>query len=65
MRLSSLKYHKIKKRYLHYLKSQEVMSEPFRDKIGQLNKFYLTISRMIYDEHKKNILIIARRFFNL
>ena len=54
MRLSSLKYHKIKKKYLHYLKSQEVMSEPFRDKIGQLNKFYLTISRMIYDEHLKN-----------
>ena len=23
------------------------MSEPFRDKIGQLNKFYLPISKMI------------------
>ena len=26
------------------------MSEPFRDKIGQLNKFYLPISKMIKEE---------------
>ena len=29
------------------------MSEPFRDKLGQLNKFYLPISRMIKDEYHK------------
>ena len=38
-------YQKVKK-YLKFLKSQEVLSEPFRDKIGQLNNFYLPISKM-------------------
>ncbi len=47
-------YEKIKKKYLKFIKSQEVMSEPFRDKIGQLNKFYLPISKMINDEYLKN-----------
>ena len=32
---------------------QEVMSEPFRDKLGQLNKFYLPISKMIKEEYLK------------
>ena len=45
-----IKYQKIKK-YLKFLSSQEVMSEPFRDKLGQLNKFYLPISRMIKEEY--------------
>ena len=52
-----IKYQKIKKKYLKFLSSQEVMSEPFRDKLGQLNKFYLPISRMIKEEYlreKKN-----------
>ena len=39
-----LSYRKIKKKYLKFLKSQEILSEPFRDKIGQLNKFFLPIS---------------------
>ena len=30
-------FHKVKKKYLKFLTSQEVMSEPFRDKLGQLN----------------------------
>ena len=47
-------YQKVKKNYLKFLKLQEVTSEPFRDKIGQLNKFYLPISKMIKDEFKKN-----------
>ncbi len=50
-------YQKVKKKYLKFLSSQEVMSEPFRDKLGQLNKFYLPISKMIkneYLEKKKN-----------
>ena len=29
------------------------MSEPFRDKLGQLNKFYLPISKMIAEEYLK------------
>ncbi len=40
-------YQKVKDRYLKFLKSQEVLSEPFRDKLGQLNKFYLPISQKI------------------
>ena len=48
------KYKKIKKKYLKFLSSQEVMSEPFRDKLGQLNKFYLPISEMIKEEYSKN-----------
>ena len=30
------------------------MSEPFRNKLEQLNKFYLPISKMIHDEYLKN-----------
>ena len=29
----------VKKKYLNFIKSQEVLSEPFRDKEGQLNDF--------------------------
>ena len=46
-------YQKIKGKYLKFLSSQEVMSEPFRDKLGQLNKFYLPISKMIQELHQK------------
>ena len=54
MQLDSSNYQKIKKKYLKFLRSQEVRSEPFRDKLGQLNKFYLPISKMINDEYLKN-----------
>ena len=47
------KYLKVKKKYLKFLNSQEVMSEPFRDKLDQLNKFYLPISKMIKEEYLK------------
>jgi len=53
MSLESLIYQKIKKKYLKFLKTQEVTSEPFRDKLGQLNKFYLPISEMINKEYIK------------
>ena len=46
-------YHKVKKKYLKFLASQEVTSEPFRDKLGQLNKFYLPISKMIAEDYLK------------
>ena len=46
-------YNKVKKKYLRFLTSQEVMSEPFRDKLGQLNKFYLPISKMISKDYLK------------
>ena len=54
MKLGNLNYQKIKKKYLKFLKSQEIMSEPFRDKIGQLKKFYLPISEMINEEYSKS-----------
>ena len=46
-------YNKVKKKYLKFLTSQEIMSEPFRDKLGQLNKFYLPISKMIAEDYLK------------
>ena len=48
-----LNYQKIKKKYLRFLSSQEVTSEPFIDKLGQLNNFYLPISKMIKEEYIK------------
>ena len=54
MQLNKLSYHKVKKKYLKFLKSQEVLSEPFRDKIGQLNNFYFPISKMINKTYLKN-----------
>ena len=47
-------YKKVKKKYLKFVKSQEVLSEPFRDKISQLNKFYLPISKKIYSSYFNN-----------
>ena len=53
MHLNKLSYQKVKKKYLKFITSQEILSEPFRDKIGQLNNFYLPIGKMI----NKNFLI--------
>ena len=44
----------VKKIYLKFLKSQEVVSEPFRDKLGQLNNFFLPISEKIYRNYLNN-----------
>jgi len=46
-------YDKLKYKYLKFIKSQEVISEPFRDKIGQLNNFFLPISKMINTNYLK------------
>jgi D-glycerate 3-kinase len=54
MYLNKLSYQKVKSKYLKFLKSQEVLSEPFRDKISQLNNFYQPISEMIYKNYIKN-----------
>ena len=37
MLISKLCYQEIKKKYLDFIKSQQVLSEPFRDKVSQLN----------------------------
>ncbi len=50
----NLRYKKVKKKYLAFLKSQEVLSEPFRDKIGQLKNYYLPISQMIFETFLKD-----------
>jgi len=47
-------FSKVKKKYLKFIKSQEVLGEPFRDKLGQLNNFYLPISEMINKNYLKN-----------
>ena len=49
-----LSYQKIRKKYLRFLKSQEVLSEPFRDKLGQLDDFFFPISKKIYKIFLKN-----------
>ena len=54
MNLTKVNYLKIKKEYLRYLKSQEVLSEPFRDKIGQLDNFYLPITINILTDYYKD-----------
>ena len=53
MDLNSPTYEKVKKKYLRFLKTQEILSEPFRNKISQLNKFYIPISTMIYKTYSK------------
>ena len=54
MDINHFKYQKLKKKYLKFISSQEVLSEPFRDKLSQFNKFYLPLSKMIKEEYLKN-----------
>ena len=44
----------LEKKYLSFLATQEVQNEPFHDKLGQLNKFYLPICKKIYQDYKKS-----------
>ena len=44
---------KLKNKYLKFIKSQEVLAEPFRNKIGQLNNFYLPVRKMIQEGYLK------------
>ena len=50
-----------KRKYLSFLKKQEIIGEPFHDKLGQLKNFYIPICRKIFFEflHKKKTLIIG------
>ena len=47
-------FNHIKKKYLKYLRSQEVLSEPFRNKLGQLNNFFLPMSDKIHRNYLNN-----------
>ena len=51
---TSENFNHIKKKYLKYLRSQEVLSEPFRDKLGQLNNFFLPMSNKIHRNYLNN-----------
>ena len=53
MHINKLNYQKVKGKYLKFIKSQEILSEPFRNKISQLNNFYLPISKMINETYLK------------
>ena len=44
----------LKKKYLSFLSSQEVKSEIFYNKLGQLKNFYLPICEKIYQDYKKD-----------
>ena len=43
----------LKKKYLSFLSSQEVQSEPFYNKLGQLKDFYSPICEKIYQDYIK------------
>ena len=50
----------LEKKYLDFLNSQEVYSEPFHNKLGQLNNYYLPICEKIFKKlSKKKIKIIG------
>ena len=53
MYLIKRNYQRIERKYLKFLKTQEALSEPFRDKIGQLQNFYMPISQKIYKDYLK------------
>ena len=44
----------LKKKYLSFLSSQEVQTEPFYNKLGQLKNFYLPICEKIHHDYQKN-----------
>ena len=43
----------LKKKYLLFLKKQEVKGEPFLNKVNQFKNFYLPISEYIYKSLRK------------
>ena len=53
MRKHNYNFAKIKNYYLKFIQKQEVLGEPFFDKIGQLKNYYLPISEKIYRENKR------------
>jgi len=46
-------FFKIKDYYLNFIKKQEILGEPFFDKLGQLKHFYIPICNSIYKDYKK------------
>ena len=57
-------YKKIREKYLKFLKSQEVLTEPFRNKMSQLDNFFLPISHSIY-KHAQNLGLSRKLLYQL
>ena len=53
MQKINIKINQAKNKYFKFLKSQEIRSEPFRDKDGQFNNFYMPLANMINNNFKK------------
>ena len=47
MKNAKVQFSTTKKKYLNFLKKQEILGEPFYNKLGQLNNFYLPICNFI------------------
>ena len=54
MRSLDLKIIKAEKKYFKFIKAQEVLAEPFRDKSSQFKNFYLPISDLIFKNYIKD-----------
>ncbi len=61
MKLDKIYLRKIKEDYLKFVKKQESFGDSFKDKLGQLNTFYLPISEKIYKKFikKKKTIIVG------
>ena len=53
MKLKSPILSNVKKEYLKFLKSQEIKGEIFKNKIKQLNDFYIPLAETIYKKYKQ------------
>ena len=58
----NLIFSKIKKKYLNFLRKQEVLGQPFYDKLGQFKNFYIPICNSIYKKFTKNKLTCRKTF---
>ena len=59
MKKINIKIDQAKNKYFEFLKSQEIRSEPFRDKAGQFNNFYMPLANMINNNYKKKTLCVG------
>ena len=48
---------KVEKKFLNFIKKQEVLGEPFLNKLDQLNNFYIPICDLIFKDFIKNALL--------
>ncbi len=44
----------VKHKYLNFIKSQEYPKNPFKNKVGQLKRFYIPLCKIIFNDFKKN-----------